>query len=320
MFSVKALRNVTIKSFDFFGSNEASAVVQVYTRTGSYQGHEASMDGWSLVFNATVDQLGRKNATSLDGLDNEVAIAANSMQSFLIYSPNKIMYKAGTSDTSEGALFASDGNLEFFEGIGLDGALFNGTVYSPRVFRGSVIYDVNRESSPNTCGNDICEAYESAGACPSDCRDLSLETTPVAAKGAAGAMFDIKALRDISITSLDFFGASTNVNLVQVYTRSGTYKGNEGSSNGWELVFDNSSVDIKGRFEPTPLGSFTRDVHIPADSFQSFFIYSPSKVMYRGGTSDTSEGALHASNDAIEFYEGIGEYIFSRISKDCVHT
>ena len=303
MFSVKALRNITITSFDFFGSAEAEATVLVYTRSGPYRGHESSVDGWSLVHNASIAQLGRQNATSLGGLDQEVIVPENSLQSFMIYTPNKVMYKGGTNDTSEGALFSSDDAIEFYEGIGLDGEIFAGTVYSPRVFRGSIVYDVVGAFSTDTCGNGSCEQDETSTTCPIDCTSLSLETTNVAAKGATGAMFVVKALRDVNITSFDFFGAVANTNLVQIYTRNGPYTGHERASDGWDLVFDNSFVDIKGRFDPTFLGSFSTQVHIAAYDFQSFYIYSPSKVMYRGGTT---EGALVSSNDDIEFFEGIG--------------
>ena len=166
------------------------------------------------------------------------------------------------------------------------------------------MYDVNGAFSTDTCGNGFCELYETSITCSKDCESLSLETTDVAAKGATGAMFAVKALRDVDITSLDFFGAVDNINLVQVYTRPGPYTGHERARDGWDLVFDNSSVDIQGRFDPTFLGSFSTQVQIKSGEFQSFYIYSPSKVMYRGGTT---EGALFSSNDAIEFFEGIGK-------------
>ena len=123
-------------------------------------------------------------------------------------------------------------------------------------------------------------------------------------------MFYVKTLRDINITSLDFYGSSVSTNLVQVYTRRGKYAGYELKRDGWALAYNNTSLNIKGRSDPTYLGSFITQIHIPANTFQSFYIYSPSKVMYKGGTNETSEGLLYSSNDVIEFYEGIGVNIY----------
>jgi hypothetical protein len=302
IFSVKALRNITMKSLGFFSGSEKTSNIKVYTRTGPYRGHESSTENWTLVFNSSVVQLGRKNITSLGGFDTAVAIPASSIQSFMIYSPeNKVIYSSGTNDTSEGLVFSRNSALEFYEGIGLDLSLTN--VYSPRVFSGSIFYDVIAALDTDTCGNTICESYETAITCPSDCENLSITTTDAASKGASGAMFDIKAVRDINVTSLDFFGFSTNANLVQVYTRDGTYSGNERSGDGWELVFNNTSTDIKGRYEATPLGSFSREVTIKANTIGSFYVYSPSKVLYRLGET---EGKVHSSKGAVEFFEGIG--------------
>jgi hypothetical protein len=105
MFDIKALgRNITLKSLDFFTNEETTSTVQVFTRPGSYKGYENSMDGWLLVYNASVAQLGRYEPTSLHGFDS-IVIPANSMQSLQIYTQVKVMYRGGTNDTSEGSLF-----------------------------------------------------------------------------------------------------------------------------------------------------------------------------------------------------------------------
>lgn len=153
MFSVKASgRNIKIKSFDFFTNGAVTEVVQVYTRPGEFRGFEQSAIGWQRVYSKSIAQFGRNVPTSLGGFDTEVVIPANSVQSFLVYTPNKVIYKQGTSDNSEGTLFSSDITVELYEGIGLSGSLFsNWTVYSPRVFRCSLIYDVLGEiENPTT--------------------------------------------------------------------------------------------------------------------------------------------------------------------------
>lgn len=140
MFSLRAVgRNITLKSYSFFTGAEATLNVQVYTKAGLFQEYENSVDVWELIYNSSTDQLGRNVPTVLSDWSEEVTIRANTLQSFLIYTPNKVMYKGGTS---EGSQFSSDGTVELFEGIGLSGTLFAWTIYSPRVFRGSVTYDI----------------------------------------------------------------------------------------------------------------------------------------------------------------------------------
>jgi hypothetical protein len=127
--------------------------------------------------------------------DSGVLIPANTLQSFLIYTPNKLMYKDGSSESSEGSLYSRDSVLEFYEGIGLVG-FFSGNpadIYSPRVFRGAIRYDV----LDATCGNEVCEVHETAVECPSDCQNLFLETTDAAAKGehlSFSLILDLKPL------------------------------------------------------------------------------------------------------------------------------
>ena len=126
-------------------------------------------------------------------------------------------------------------------------------------------------------------------------------------RGAVGTMFYLRALRDVVVTSFDFYASAINTDLVQVYTRPGTYTGFELSSDGWRLVYDNPSLSQLGRNAPTSLGDFNTGVPIPAGSFQSFFIYSPNKLMYKAGTT---EGSRFSIDNMMEFYEGVGVTAF----------
>lgn len=102
-------------------------------------------------------------------------------------------------------------------------------------------------------------------------------------------MFFVKALRDLTVKSFEFYGVSGNTNLVQIYTKTGKYEGFEKSVDGWDLVYDNPSVTLKGREE----------------------LYTPSKLIYDAGSSDSSEGSLYSTDGTtIEFYEGVGVSLF----------
>jgi hypothetical protein len=154
----------------------------------------------------------------------------------------------------------------------------------------------------DSCDNGICEAHESTATCLFDCSDLVLIANGIGNRGAQGTMFQIKAKRDIAVTSFDFYGSSIRRDLVEVYTRAGSYKGHELSETGWTLLFSDD-VDQLGRNDLAQIGGLDTEVAIAADEVQSFFIWTENVLMYSGGNR---EGGLHSSNDAVEFYEGIG--------------
>jgi hypothetical protein len=52
-----------------------------------------------------------------------------------------------TNGTLEGAIFVSDNNLSIHEGIGTDGT-FGGSIFSPRVWNGTIHYDSGSSGSP----------------------------------------------------------------------------------------------------------------------------------------------------------------------------
>ena len=126
-------------------------------------------------------------------------------------------------------------------------------------------------------------------------------------RGAVGTMFYVRALRDVIVTSFDFYASAINTDLVQVYSRPGMYTGFELSLDGWRLLYENPSLSQLGQNEPTSLGDFNIGVPIPAGTFQSFFIYTPNKLMYKAGTT---EGSMFARDDNMEFYEGVGVTAF----------
>ena len=159
-------------------------------------------------------------------------------------------------------------------------------------------------SSPTTlsptksCGDGSCAVNENKNTCLIDCGSKSLIASTSRTNGAPGAMFFVKPLRDVEITSFGFYRNSADTNRVEIWTRTGTYQDNKMSSNGWFLVYD-SLVTSQGGISNT--GNF--NVTVPSNTIQSFYIYTEDIVMYSVGSE---EGALFSSNESLEFYEGIG--------------
>ena len=139
MFWVKSVsRSLEVSSFKFYSWAVQTSLVQVYTRTGQYTGHELDQSGWELVHEATIDLLGGATMTELS-LSNKVVIPSGVTKSFFIWAnQGNIKYDAGTS---EGALLGSDNFIELYQGIGVTSkfsGVFADNVFSPRRFNGII--------------------------------------------------------------------------------------------------------------------------------------------------------------------------------------
>ena len=116
-------------------------------------------------------------------------------------------------------------------------------------------------------------------------------------------MFTVKALRDISVTSLVLNSVARGVGAVKVYTRTGSYRGYEQSDEGWKLIYSNSTVTHNRRGQPTAIGEFNSAVSIYNGVTQSFFVTSSIGLAYQAGTE---EGALFVNDGSVIIYQGVG--------------
>ena len=157
--------------------------------------------------------------------------------------------------------------------------------------------------SVGSCGNSVCAISEGSVTCPSDCAGKELLTTFDFSLGSKGNMFTIKALRDISVTSLVLNSVARGTGTVKVYTRVGSYRGYEQSSEGWTLIYSNSKVTHKGRGQPTEIGVLNSAVSIYNGVTQSFFVTSSIGLAYQAGTE---EGAPFVNDGSVIIYQGVG--------------
>ena len=139
MFTVKALNDIVITSFDINTMFRVVGEVKVYTRSGFYSGYENVGIGWDLIYdNASLQMKGRGKPTEIDGV-MPVSLSRGQYQSFYVWSEEKLVYKRGTQ---EGAPYVSDDNMIVYEGIGLNG-FFGVRRFSPRVWSGTIHYTVS---------------------------------------------------------------------------------------------------------------------------------------------------------------------------------
>ncbi|MEZ4874702.1 MAG: HYR domain-containing protein [Flavobacteriaceae bacterium] len=153
MFEVVPLVDLTIESFDVNNTSTTTVDYQIYFKTGTYIGSESNAGDWTLVGTASgVPGNGQDNPTPL-GLNMGVALTAGNTYSFYVadVGPGTHRYVNGTT---EGALWASDANLEVYEGAG-KGGLFT-TTFRPRNFSGNIVYNIAAPPVPSldfTCAD-----------------------------------------------------------------------------------------------------------------------------------------------------------------------
>ncbi len=136
--------------------------------------------------------------------------------------------------------------------------------------------------------------------------NIKLAASPDGGSGAEGIMYEINAIRDVIITSLDFHsatGASSNVD-VEVYTKPGSFLGFEGDASAWQLVH-RDTISTNSRNTPTPLNGFDTSVFVQGGTTQSFYLYTPNKIMYLQPTN-LADGDLAYSDGNVQLFAGAG--------------
>ena len=144
MFDIMAVNDLTVQSFDISMDAGTTDDVEIYFKTGTWVGFDADPSAWTLVETVTgVTSAGTNVPTPLNtNLDIDVAAGETVAFYVTLVNTTNIAY---TNGTTTGALFASDANLEFYEGSG--NAYPFGLSFDPRVFNGNIIYDVDGVST-----------------------------------------------------------------------------------------------------------------------------------------------------------------------------
>jgi hypothetical protein len=149
--------------------------------------------------------------------------------------------------------------------------------------------------------------------CPEESVLLYAETLPnvlstfAAGNGQDGNMFDIVALRDITITSFD--GHPQNNCNIEIYYKAGTHVGYENSSASWTLL-GSAYVYTNGGGVPTPI-PIPVNVTIPAGEIYAFYITTTDDYNF-SYTNGTAVGNVYAENSDLQLLEGKGNaYPFS---------
>ena len=138
-FDVKASSGNFIRITGFNVRIRSGTTVSVYTKQGTYKGFETNITAWgNPIQTVTVTSNGRGNLTPLPPLPNPIVIPSGGTQAFYIkMDDGNLEYTQGSAE-DEGKLYISDGNLDFFYGIGVSG----NTQFRTRIWNGRIDYQV----------------------------------------------------------------------------------------------------------------------------------------------------------------------------------
>lgn len=162
MFTVESSRNVMIKSLELSGSTttDSNDVIEVYARTGGYEGHESDPESWTLVYEKYFDLFADQSGGGGDGSapvpgatrlplndGNGVPAAAGGKVSFFVYTQGPGGGGGGSGfkgvvGFGQDPVIADDGVLEVYRGVEVTGTKWAGRVNDPIAFIGAFRYDV----------------------------------------------------------------------------------------------------------------------------------------------------------------------------------
>ncbi len=157
MFDVNALEDATIDSFEVNLDDSAVLDIEVYAKTGTHVGSENTPGDWTLIGTAPgVVSAGDGLPTPLN-LALDYAVMAGQTYAFYISSPNKAASLGFnyTNGTNVGDVFAADATIEILEGVAVSYPF--GTIFSPRVFNGTVEYTAGTGGGSSTTIDFDCD-------------------------------------------------------------------------------------------------------------------------------------------------------------------
>ncbi|WP_339702463.1 HYR domain-containing protein, partial [uncultured Marixanthomonas sp.] len=138
MFDIVAINEVTVNSFDVNLDTGITDDIEVYYKSGTWEGFEEDAAAWTLIGTANVTSAGDGLPTPLNLSLGQTIAAGDTGAFYVTTTSGGINY---TNGTANGTVFASDDNIEFLEGSGKSYP-FGASTFDARVFNGNIIYEV----------------------------------------------------------------------------------------------------------------------------------------------------------------------------------
>ena len=329
MFDVFAYQDLTIVDMDIHILDEEE-VVEVYGISSSFVGHESEPHDWTQLCIGTVQGLGFEQRTPLPSkcLSSVHVHAGDTVGFYVTVNRSKMAYTF-VQGMALNDVYASNVHMQILLGVGK--AYPFAYTFNPRLWNGVIKYLAESSSEEGEGEDDVGGAVSSESAdstsSPSaqvvvptpvpvvypapvpqpnaDDNGMNLlETTYVDTSGQGGNMFDVVALKDVMIHSMNIHIVEGTQNL-ELYVRDGTYEGSEQNPTHWNLIAS-TSIEGMGVGIPTevPTNTFS-PVEIYAGMTKAWYVTIQNPEMRYSSGSGTA-GNIFAHNGDLQILEGVG--------------
>jgi len=294
MFDLRATQDLTIDKIDIHTRETHMVSVVIYSRQGTFVGHESDFQDWQLHGITEVMGQGDSNPTPVDGF-NPIHVTPDSPTGVYVTLQNGVMDYSSSGEV--GDLFADDGKLSMTVGTGNRHSFQQ--FWRNRVFNGRFYYTLGTVTSGPTKAPTL---QPTTSPTPYPLQTVSAPFR--GGNGQSGVMFDIVAIDSLELVSIDINSESTsNEYTVEVWTIEGSYKDHSHSKDGWT---GHGVVVTQGMGEgqPTVLSGFS-PIHIEEGQTKGIYITDrEGNMKYSSGVN--GQGAILVGNENLHVLEGSG--------------
>lgn len=294
MLNLVAEKDIVLLEMSIHTSSTDSVEVEVWTRQGSYRGQEKNRNAWHQIAKTTVQGRGEGHLTPLpeDAFDPIRIQAGDTQALYVTLTTAEMRYTKGSK---QGNVYVSNDDISILEGVGVSYPFKS--VFRPRLWQGQIRYALQDNPGVNNIPTPSPTPIPAV---------RSLETTMGGGNGQAGNMFHCVATNDIEIHGISHIHANTlDMVDVEVYTKTGTYRGFEKDESEWTLIAT-ASVKGSGKGERTllPQDLFDAPISVNAGNTQAFYVtLTTAQMRYSDGDE---VGAVYASSPDLQILQGAG--------------
>ncbi len=308
MFDVVARKDLVLTEVEIHTYATTFLDVEVWTRLGTFQGNENERSRWDLIKSERV--LGRGAGKGTRIRIPNVEIRAQKTRSFYITAANggSLAYSKGSA---VGTVYVSNEDLQIMEGVSK--AYQFGTTFLNRRWNGVLRYEIGIRSPPPPPAPSTRQPaalsstpFESPNSNPW-LYETSLTTTLDGGTAQDGNMFDIMPLKTILITGFELHISFTEQVLVEIYTKTDSFRGHETVCSDWTKIARIALIGMgKGSITPMPPNSFAP---IPSERFQIRAFYITVVSSKPGGlayTKGDGSGSPIGQDENLMVFQGVG--------------